>query len=348
MRSAMVLIAAGIMAVPVQAEIVQIEVTGEVEYNQINVGSLAEVNPGDPFTWTFQVDSDDFLDSTNYNTRGYVIDVASFTAVFGPAELGFQDPFPGIPYFVIRESDPVADGFFMANNNVDWPYPDCPLDEAGILGQFAVHYEVGYTGDTLETLNILDAVGTYDYTGLTSFYTVVLDGWAEPMGLIFGQMTISVLTQTVELPLDIKPGSCPNPLNRGSHGVLPVAVLGTMDYDVSMIDESSIRISRADGIGGEAEPISVMYEDVATPYEGEDCGCHEMGGDGIMDLLLKFRTPDVVAALELDGMNHGSVVELVVTGTLLDGTSFEAYDCIRTVGRNQVRWMQGVPGFSGR
>jgi hypothetical protein len=189
-----VLIAAtAAVSAAVQAEIVQVEVSGTVEYNQINVGSLADVVPGDPFVWSFQVDSDNFVDSQNYNTRGYIIDIASYTSQIGPSTMGLQDPFPGVPYFVIRESDPVADGFFTAMDNVDWPWPDIPLEETGIIGQFAMHCEVGYTGDTLETLNILDAVGTYDYTGLTSFYTVVMDGWAEPMGLEFGQLTISVV-----------------------------------------------------------------------------------------------------------------------------------------------------------
>ena len=125
-----------------------------------------------------------------------------------------------------------------------------------------------------------------------------------------------------------------------------MAVLGTMDYDVAMIDESSIRLARADGVGGEVEPQSAAYEDVATPFDGEPCDCHNMGGDGIMDLLLKFRTPDVVDALELDGMSHGDVVELVVTGTLLDGTEFVAYDCIKTVGRNMGWWMSAAASSS--
>jgi hypothetical protein len=124
-----------------------------------------------------------------------------------------------------------------------------------------------------------------------------------------------------------------------------MAVLGTMDYDVAMIDESSIRLARADGVGGEVEPHRANYEDVATPFDGEPCDCHEMGGDGIMDLTLKFRTPEVVSALQLDGMSHGDVVELVVTGTLLDGTAFEAYDCIKTVGRN-MSWLMMAPATS--
>jgi hypothetical protein len=311
-----------------------------VEYNQITVGSLGDVSAGDPFTWTFLVDSDDFLNSSFYNTRGYPIDLESFSATFGPSTLGFKDPFPGIPYFVLRESDPVADGFFMAQDNVDWPYPDCPLDEVGILGDFAVHFEVGYTGDTLATLDILDAVGTYDYTGLTSFYTVVMDGWAEPMGLEYGQLTISVVSAPA---LDIKPGSCPNSFNPRSKGVLPVALVGTDAFDVMDVDIASLMLSRADGVGGYAMPNEgppgphSTYGDTATPFDGELCDCHEMEGDGITDLNMKFKTQEVVAALELGTMMPGTEVELVVSGTLLVGTAFTASDCIAVVGMTQTR-----------
>ena len=44
---------------------------------------------------------------------------------------------------------------------------------------------------------------------------------------------------------------------------------------------------------------------------------------------MKFLTQAVVDALQLDDLNRGDLVELVVTGTLLDGTAFtSAGDCI--------------------
>jgi hypothetical protein len=58
--------------------------------------------------------------------------------------------------------------------------------------------------------------------------------------------------------VDIKPGSCPNPLNVKSKGVLPVAILGTEDFDVGMIDPTSIMLA---GVSA----IRSSYEDVATP-----------------------------------------------------------------------------------
>jgi hypothetical protein len=137
--------------------------------------------------------------------------------------------------------------------------------------------------------------------------------------------------------LDIKPGSCPNSFNRKSNGVLPVALVGTDVFDVTNVDLDSVLLVRADGIGGGVTPHEgppgphSEFADVATPFVGEICECIEAEGDGIMDLSMKFKTQDVVDVLELDDLLPGDLVELVVIGTLLDGTPFEASDCIRLV-----------------
>ncbi|MCH8316334.1 MAG: FG-GAP repeat protein [Planctomycetes bacterium] len=139
------------------------------------------------------------------------------------------------------------------------------------------------------------------------------------------------------LDLDIKPGSCPNPLNRNSHGMMPAAVLGTDDFDAAQIDISSVLISRTDGIGGSAVPNEgppgphSVLEDVGTPFNGELCDCHELEGDGAVDLLMHFQTQEVVEALELDDLPPGTFVELTVTGVLRDKTPFSANDCVRLV-----------------
>ncbi len=73
-------------------------------------------------------------------------------------------------------------------------------------------------------------------------------------------------------------------------------------------------------------------EDVATPFSGEPCDCHSLGGDGTDDLSLKFKTEDVVEALGLGGLENGALVPLIVTGKLLDGRTFTSdTDCIRLV-----------------
>ncbi|UCF66491.1 MAG: hypothetical protein JSV80_11920 [Acidobacteriota bacterium] len=237
------MIAALLLPVLAQAAAVEVEITGYVEYNQIRSGQLSVVSPNDPVTMYFQVDSGNFLDSSTFPTRGYGVIHETYSYTLGPVTVGLQDPYPAgrVPYFVIRNNDPQVDGFFMSDNNVDWPFPPPPLDEPGRFGPFGGNFEVGYTGDTLQSLDILDALGTYDYDGLTNFYFVISDGPFDAMGLIFQQMTIRLVP--VEVADDVKPGSCPNPVNVTSRGTLPVAILGTADLDVTTIDPDSIRLA---------------------------------------------------------------------------------------------------------
>jgi hypothetical protein len=152
--------------------------------------------------------------------------------------------------------------------------------------------------------------------------------------------------------LNVKPGGCPNPLNRSSQGFLPVALAGTAYFDVTLIDVASVRLSRADGVGGAVAPNEgppgphSVFADVATPFEGVPCECHDLTGDGLDDLSMKFGTQTVVAALQLGGLGGGDEVELMITGTLLDGTPFTSGgDCIRIVpaANTGVRAKAGSP-----
>ncbi|MHC4444903.1 MAG: hypothetical protein ACYTA5_20080, partial [Planctomycetota bacterium] len=132
--------------------------------------------------------------------------------------------------------------------------------------------------------------------------------------------------------LDIKPGSCPNPVNTNTQGKgrIPMAILGTETFDVSEIDPASI------SIGGVVFPVRTpVIEDVGTPLlDGEECECHELEGDGIDDLLIHFSRREVLLALGLNNMPPGTVVPITVSGELLDGTLIEATDCVTLVPRS--------------
>ncbi|MHC4947471.1 MAG: hypothetical protein ACYTG1_04325 [Planctomycetota bacterium] len=143
----------------------------------------------------------------------------------------------------------------------------------------------------------------------------------------------------LELNLDIRPGACPNMLNPTSRGVTSMVLCGTADRGVAEIDLSSLRCRRADGVGDAAAVMdsdrngpAPRYSDRATPFEGDACDCHLQGSDGLVDLLMKVRTDELAASLRLDEMARGSTVELIVSGTLEDGTPFEARDCVQIVG----------------
>ena len=170
----------------------------------------------------------------------------------------------------------------------------------------------------------------------------------EPSGILYDNVDFRL--QPLQASLDIKPGSCPNPVNSGpgnwipsailstadqvsvassrldglspsrdrSAAVVPAAVLGNWDFDVNNIDIASLLL---EGVA----PTRSSYEDVAAPFGGDLCGCAENGPDGLMDLTLKFSREDLLTAL---GSPQRGDLSLTLTGTLLDGTPFEARDCI--------------------
>jgi hypothetical protein len=130
--------------------------------------------------------------------------------------------------------------------------------------------------------------------------------------------------------LDIHPTSCPNPVKITGNGVIPAAILGTANFDVTEIDPSSIQLWGPHCDGGPVLPIQHDLEDVATPYTGGlDCGCNTLGADGYVDLALKFNKQQVVSALHLSTYPHDSFVHITVIGSLTNGCQFIGQDCIR-------------------
>ncbi|MFQ5970394.1 MAG: hypothetical protein ACE5J2_07870 [Nitrososphaerales archaeon] len=129
--------------------------------------------------------------------------------------------------------------------------------------------------------------------------------------------------------VDIKPQTCPNSLNVKSKGVLPVAILGTDTFDVADVDVSTLAL---EGVAPVARPNGKVasISDVATPFgsapsDAEDCTAD--GPDGFLDLIMKFRTQDIVDT-DLSSESDGAEVLLTLTGELLDGTPLEGGDFV--------------------
>jgi hypothetical protein len=95
---------------------------------------------------------------------------------------------------VIRNNDPAVDGFFVSTN-VDNP-AGLPLVPVGSLGHFANSFLVTYGGSTLSSLDLLGALGNYDFTGLSVFNWSVDDGPFNPLGIDFVSMTIESFVPT--------------------------------------------------------------------------------------------------------------------------------------------------------
>ncbi len=179
--------------------------------------------------------------------------------------------------------------------------------------------------------------GTYDIVG-TGFDGTYMDMAFGPDGNLyivdFVRDAISkimrIVPQSLVVDVDIKPGSCPNPVNLNKARVVPVVVLGTEDFDVTTVNPATTRLSR-DGVEGYEVPLRWALGDVATPFEGELCDCHDLNGDGYLDLKLKFHRKNLVMTLKLSQV-LGQTVPLTLTGNLKEefgGTQITGEDCLK-------------------
>jgi hypothetical protein len=171
----------------------------------------------------------------------------------------------------------------------------------------------------------------------------ILSGYGEPdTAFVPSGAMGNVCLPPIEVFLDIKPGSCPNPLNAKNKSdkgksVLPVAILGAEDFDVSDIDPETITL---EGVG----PVRWSFEDVATPVAGSEdsCACTEEEADGFDDLTLKFDRKAVVEAIlsharlqaggagshDNSGPTTRTEVAILLTAELYDYTRVEGRDCV--------------------
>ena len=163
--------------------------------------------------------------------------------------------------------------------------------------------------------------GTFDLTqqNFTSLSFTPGDPNDIYTGGFFAAGPTKPVPEPITISIDIKPKSCPNPLNVKSKGVLPVTILGTADLDVTDIDITSLRLN---GVA----PVRSGFENVATPTGFEPCDCLALSGDSSEDLTLKFEKQAIIDTL--GDVQNGEEIPLMLTGMLQDGTAIEGIDCV--------------------
>jgi hypothetical protein len=187
-------------------------------------------------------------------------------------------------------------------------------------------------GDGVAETDWFDEVATHLIATQTDDGSWPWDCWANPvMSTTWALLTLekAVPAFEIQVPVDIKPTSCPNPLNVTSMGVLPVAILGTETLDVTQIDPATVRLA-------EVAPLRWSLEDVATPFTPfvdkplDAYACTIYGPDSYMDLVFHFNTQAVVAAI--GAVADGDVLRLMLTGKLMEeegGTPIIGEDVVK-------------------
>jgi YVTN family beta-propeller protein len=181
-------------------------------------------------------------------------------------------------------------------------------------------YGVAVTPDnrfTYVSNNLSKSVSIIDIISNTVINTVTVNDFSTVIAM-------RPRAEVQAVAFDIRPASCPNPLNVKSQGVLPAAVLGSGDFDVTQIDPITLSL---EGV----QILRWSYDDVATPYmddidEADAYACTDIGPDGYMDLTLKFDTQAIVEAL--GPLTDREVRTLMLTGELLDGTPITGEDVV--------------------
>ncbi len=166
--------------------------------------------------------------------------------------------------------------------------------------------EVSPTGELVGTLDLRAVADLRDPTGVAVDPVNDHIFVADQVGL-----KIYVLAPPQVVEIDIKPGEGgSNAINPNSRGVIPVALLGTDQFDVGAVENSSLSFGP-----GAASPRRLTVTDV--------------NGDSHLDLLAHFATPET-------GITSGDD-EACLNGENHAGEPIVGCDAIRTVPRGRQR-----------
>jgi hypothetical protein len=293
---------------PVRADVVEVVATGTVEFNQVNPAPLGNVMPGDPVTMRFTVDSNTFTDGATFPVRGYDIDQASFTLELGTTTMTLQAPFPAgqTPYFSIRNDDPAVDGFFVSTN-IEFPV-GVPINQTGIFEQFLNDYSVTYSDDPLDSLDILDALGSYDFTGLSVFNWTINDGPFNPVGIVFVQLTISRQSSSFCDDADGSLASCPC-ANPGAPDTGCDIQQGTGGVGLNLVAQQTVLLNRVTW-GGSGFPAMSTPAAIVIRAADLDSAAPVVFGDGLRCIgtpLVRLGAAFAIGGTSVHTHGHGAM-----------------------------------------
>ncbi|MHC4309594.1 MAG: LamG domain-containing protein [Planctomycetota bacterium] len=249
------------------------------------------------------------------------------------AILGDTDAWDGYALYVYQYSDnPVLSGRLTFYSGYDWSNPDSEVLSTDPLSQEEWHHIVATADGTTMSVYIdgqfNNSIAQLNAPVLNPGLMIGDDTWGRHFDGTIDEMAIYNRVLTAEeiqghyengligigypcVEIDIKPGSYPNAINLGSHGVIPVAILTTDFFDATTVDPGSVML---EGLGvalrGKSDKLLASEEDV--------------DGDGDNDLIVKINTENLEPGIWQDG-------PVLLTGSTYDGQDIVGTDDIIVV-----------------
>ena len=216
----------------------------------------------------------------------------SYTSVWQTFTAKAGDRISGWAFFNAGDYIPYNDNsqVYIRSGNVSGPLVatvfSANVYTVGSYGQTPwTHWEYEFTAPG--TYTVQGRIANASDSGYDSYFGV--DGFVFEHG-------------TIEVALDIRPGSDPNPINLKSKGVIPVAILTTDDFDASTVNGAT-----------------VLFAGAGIAHGGSHL--EDVDGDGDIDWVGHFRTQDTNIA---SGDTDAGLV-----GQTNDGKDLEGSDSIK-------------------
>ena len=275
---------------------------------------LAERNV--PFVYDIEEKTVYELPSLPVHDGGIPFAISNGGHIAGISQLGQRPPLPVVwdPDGQISAIPLPPDTFTGVARGVN--------SDGWVVGYAGGEYSVPFLYDGAATYRLQDLIPPHSGWDLSENVVASAMGISED-GMIVGTgMYHNKFRAYAMIPrrmhVAVRPGGCPNSINLKARGLLPVAILGSAEFDVGAVDAATIRLNGA-------APLWWSYGDVAASFavSSEELGCSsecvEGRPDGIADLMIQFSNQDLAAVL--GDVGDGDCVKMTLTASLKDGSA---------------------------
>jgi len=258
-----------------------------------SVGTIVDSGDG---TWSWSLDTTDGPDESQTVTiTATDSDGASSTATF---DLAVNNVAP--------DASINGPAFALAGQALTFALGAADVSTVDQNANFDYRIDWNGDGDVDQTVNAPDGTAV-EHVFADAGPTTVIVTATDKDGGVSDQVSFQIhVIQPVDV--DVKPCNSQNKVNARSQGVIPLAIYTTADFDAATINADTVRL-----------------EGVAADH----FALEDVDNDGDLDLILHFRTQDLLDALALDlGSGESEQVQVELTGETVDAVMIEGFDTI--------------------